>query len=138
MCLEKFLTEKLHKMTITDFAMVKWAYIILGLLAATLYHPFALLGWPVYLILAILAAMPLYMRFYSFSGSLKEKTKQYLQNNNPACQVLNLISCFSFALFLTSLLPFLLAIKWWIYLLILIALVIMPIKNVWVCDNSAK
>lgn len=128
---EKFLSIRLRRLSIVDFALVETAYIVLGLLLAKLYAPFAHLGWGVYLTLSLVCALPVWMRFFEYTGTIWEREKKFLKNNTPAQQVLVLVACIGFSLFASRIFPSLLAAPVWVYLALIAALVIKPIRHAW-------
>lgn len=130
MNLYETLSQKLQKLSIADFIMIKWIYLFLGILLATAYHSVFYLSVWFYLILTVVAALPPLMFTLSFKGNIIEKTKQYLAHNNPSNQVLVLISCFSFGITVAVLFPILTGFHWYVYLILMLILAIKPLKKV--------
>jgi hypothetical protein len=87
------------------------------------------IGFAFYLIIAIIATVPLIMHIFSFEGNYMDKCKSYLKTNAPAYQVLLFISCFFFGCFLATLIPALSCITWWQYLILIVILAIKPMKS---------
>ncbi|MDD3668992.1 MAG: hypothetical protein PHX68_01720 [Alphaproteobacteria bacterium] len=128
---EQFLSARLRRLSIVDFALIEMIYIALGLLLAKAYAPFASLGWGVYLTLSLVCALPVWMRILGYAGSIWEREKQFLKNNTPAYQVLVLIACVSFSLFASVLFPSLLAAPYWVYIALIGLLAVKPIRRAW-------
>ncbi len=126
----QFLSKKLQKFTLVEFAMVKWVYITLGVLIASLYTPLlAVSGWA-FLVITLLAGLPLIVYTLGFKGGIKQKCRQYLQNNNPSNQVLTLISCSFLGIAAAAFCPVLASYEWWVYILIMLILVAKPFNHV--------
>ena len=130
MQLYQFLTGKLRKFTVVEFSMVKWIYVILGVLIASLYAPVhSVSGWA-WLIVSFIAALPLIVYTCSFPGNIIEKSRQYIQNNTPMNQVLTLISGVFFGIAFSVFFPVLSSCAWWIYLVIIAILFVKPFTHV--------
>lgn len=130
MTLYQKLSNKLRRLSIFDFILIKWVYLTLGILLASTYPPLYYLSIWSYLILSLIAATPLLMLTFSFNGNLFEKAKQYLANNTPSNQVLTLISCASIGIALAIFLPILTQLRWYLYLIIMLLLALKPLLKV--------
>jgi hypothetical protein len=126
MSLESFLSKKLQRFSLLDMALVKLVYLIVSFLLFSLYSPLESLDWWAYLVLAVMAALPLYIHEFSVKGSLSEKLQNYLKTNNPSNQVLLFITMFGFGCMLCTLLPVLASYVWWHYVIVIIILAIKP------------
>lgn len=126
MSLESFLSKKLQKFSILDFALVKLTYLIVAYLIFSLYSPLAQIDWWAYLILAIITALPLYVHEFSVKGSLLTKMKNYLKTNNLSNQILLFITIFALGSMLCVLFPVLASYEWWIYVIAIIIVAIKP------------
>lgn len=129
--LEQFLSNKLRKFSIIDFMCVKAVYFVFALFLVSLYPPLKWLSPWAYLILAVLAALPLWVHFAAAPGNFFEKSKHYLRTNTPSNQVLTLIYCFSIGALVAILLPILVSFSWWVYVLAMVVLGIKPIRVAW-------
>jgi hypothetical protein len=132
MNLEKFLSDKLHKISILDMGLIKIAYLTLGLLLTSIFFGLQELHWGYFLALIFITATPLYVHLFSLKGPLFwEKYNGYLKTNNPSNQVLLLICMLAFAGFLAQFFPVLISFQWHVYLIVIIVFVIKPFTKVW-------
>lgn len=109
-----FLQDKLRsEMTILNMSFIEMAYVFMGFLIAIFYPEILSLNWAVYLITALLAASPIWMKILSIKGeSVFEKIQNTLKVWTPECQVLTLISVTFFSFLLVKIYPSLAAIHW--------------------------
>lgn len=136
MSLYQFLSKKLQRFTPVEFVMVKWIYVVLGVLVASLYTPlFMVSGWA-YLIITLIASIPLMVSVSQFKGNIHKKIKQYLQNNNPSNQVLTLLSCAFFGIAAAVFFPILASLEWWVYVVIIAVLIIKPFTHVFLIKTT--
>lgn len=132
MSLETFLSKKLQNFSLVDMSFVKLVYLLVAFLVFSLYPVLELLDWWAYLILAIIAALPLYVHIFSAKGSLIAKSKNYLKTNNPSNQVLLFLCMFFVGCMFCVLLPVLASYVWWYYVVAIVVLAIKPAThNVW-------
>lgn len=131
MSAEGFLSKQLQKFSILDLSLVKTVYFVFGLLIFSLYPRASLIDWWFYLILFLIAAIPIEIHLFSQPGNLLEKAQAYLKTNNPSNQVLLFLSTFFFAFMLGSLIPLLVSGPWWLYLLIMAVFAIKPLTKTW-------
>lgn len=131
MTAESYLSKQLQKFSIVDISLVKLVYFVFGLFIFSLYPRVSLIDWWFYFILFLVCAIPLEVHLFSQKGSLIEKAQAYLKTNNPSNQVLLFLSTFFFAFMLGTLMPFLVAGPWWLYLMIMVAAAIMPLRKSW-------
>ncbi|MDF1678343.1 MAG: hypothetical protein P1U32_06575 [Legionellaceae bacterium] len=131
MTAESFLSKQLHKFSLVDLSLVKSVYFVFGLLFSTLYPRLSFLDWWFYCILFIICWLPLAVHFFSLEGDLFEKARAFLKTNNPSNQVLLFLSTFFFALMLCVLIPPLIGVYWWIYLIIMVVLAMKPLTKTW-------
>ncbi|MCL2468806.1 MAG: hypothetical protein FWF24_01040 [Alphaproteobacteria bacterium] len=130
----QFLSQKLQKFTLVEFAMVEWIYIIFGVLVASLYRPLLVVSGWFYLFVTLIAAAPLLIYFLNFEGSLIQRARQYIAGNNPSNQVLTLLSCAFFGIAATAFFPILTRCDWWIYAGLMILLFIKPFTHLFLRD----
>ncbi|QIV94114.1 hypothetical protein [Allofrancisella frigidaquae] len=126
---EDYLSEKLQKFTLVDLVLVKIVYLLVGLLVATSYFALSEVSWVFYLVMFLIAAMPLILHLFSFQGSYLEKARQYLKTNKPAYQVLLFFTQFFFGCMLVTLVPILSLVPWYIYLLLIMVFAIKPMRS---------
>ncbi|MCL2473758.1 MAG: hypothetical protein FWF23_02480 [Alphaproteobacteria bacterium] len=129
MAIYQFLTGKLRKFTVVEFSMVKWIYVILGVLIAALYAPvLAVSGWA-WLIVSFIAGLPLILYTFTFPGNMIEKSRQYIQNNTPMNQVLTLLSGVFFGIAAAVFFPILSSCAWWVYVVLIVVLIAKPFTH---------
>ena len=126
---ESFLSKKLQKFSVLDLVLVKLVYLFIGILVFSIYVPLSQISWWFYLILTMIAAFPLYLHTFSFSGDYFSKAKMYVKTNNPSNQVLLFLTMFFFAGLLATFFPALVQFHWWYYLIVIIVLAVKPLKS---------
>jgi hypothetical protein len=129
MSVESFLTTKLRTFSAIDIGLVKLVYLLVGLLVQSLYAPLVALEWWFYLVLAIIASAPLYMRLLAAEGGLGQKIEAYLKSNDPAHQVLLFLCMLFIGFMLGRLFPGLISASWWVYVIIMAIAAIKPITK---------
>lgn len=132
MTIESYLEKKLQKFSVVDLVFIKTVYLVLGLLVCSLYPKLITLHWFYYLILSFFCSLPLMVHLFSQKGNLTKKITKYLKTNNPANQMLLFLATFFFALMLGTLIPVIIELNWWIYLIVIIILAIKPLRTSWV------
>lgn len=136
--LYKKLSDKLRKLSIFDFLLIKCVYVIFGVLITAVYFPLVYISIWAYLILAAVATLPLVMFTTSFQGGMIDKAKQYLANNNPSNQVLTLISCTSIGIAIALFFPQLTGIRWYYYLALMLLFAVIPFKKAFFSEQNKK
>ncbi|MBK2094439.1 hypothetical protein IB680_01915 [Francisella philomiragia] len=126
---EEFLSEKLQRFTLVDIALVKIVYFLVGLLIISSYSTLALVSWVFYLLMFLTAVFPIVIHLLSFEGSYIEKALKYLKTNKPSYQVLLFFSMFFFACMLAVLIPALLDVPWYIYVILIAVFAIKPMRS---------
>ncbi|WP_150466602.1 hypothetical protein [Francisella sp. SYW-9] len=126
---EEFLSEKLQHFTLVDIALVKIVYLLVGLLIATNYLELTSISWIFYLLMFLVAAFPIVIHLFSFEGSYIEKARMYLKTNKPSYQVLLFFSMFFFACMLTVLIPILILVPWYVYVILIVIFAIKPMRS---------
>ncbi|WP_265658181.1 hypothetical protein [Francisella philomiragia] len=126
---EEFLSEKLQRFTLVDIALVKIVYFLVGLLIISSYSILALVSWVFYLLMFLTAVFPIVIHLLSFEGSYIEKAHKYLKTNKPSYQVLLFFSMFFFACMLAVLIPVLLDVPWYVYVILIAIFAIKPMRS---------
>ncbi|ASG68557.1 hypothetical protein fh0823_15980 [Francisella halioticida] len=126
---EEFLSEKLQRFTLVDIALVKIVYFLVGLLVVTNYLVLTTVSWIFYLLMALMAVFPIVIHLFSFEGSYVEKARMYLKTNKPSYQVLLFFSQFFFACMLTVLIPALILVPWYVYVILIVIFAIKPMRS---------
>ena len=126
---EKFFSEKLQKFSLLDIALVKCVYFLVGLLMATNYLVLTTISWIFYLVMFSIAALPIVLHLLSFKGSYLEKVRQYLKTNKPAYQVLLFFSMLFSACMMAVLIPYVIQMPWYAYVVLIVLLAIKPMRS---------
>jgi hypothetical protein len=126
---EEFLSEKLQQFSLLDIALVKVVYLLVGFLVATNYLVLTMVSWIFYLVLFLIAACPIVIHLFSFEGSYIEKAHKYLKTNKPSYQVLLFFSMFFFACMIVVLVPALILVPWYVYLVLIVVFAIKPMRS---------
>lgn len=126
----QYLSQKLQRLSLADFACIKGVYVILGVLLVSVYPALLNISIWAYVILAAISAAPLVLFALSFKGSLIQKETEYLKYNNPSNQVLTLISCCSVGIIIAEVFPFMSSAFWGVYLSLMILLALKPFFKV--------
>ncbi|MED7787444.1 hypothetical protein [Francisella sp. 19X1-34] len=126
---EEFLSEKLQHFTLVDIALVKIVYFLVGLLIATNYLVLTEVSWIFYLLMFLVAVFPIVIHLFSFEGSYVEKARMYLKTNKPSYQVLLFFSMFFFACMLAVLIPALILVPWYAYVILIVVFAIKPMRS---------
>ena len=119
MNLENEISTHIRKLNLFDFAVIKLAYFSMSALVYANYDVLSHIDWWAYLILAAIAALPLYVHLFSFSGSYIEKTKKYIRSNMFAYQILFALSVMFFSFTIFHFLPFLFMINWIVFVCVI-------------------
>ncbi|AJI56737.1 putative membrane protein [Francisella philomiragia] len=126
---EEFLSEKLQRFTLVDIALVKIVYFLVGLLIISSYSTLALVSWIFYLLMFLTAVFPIVIHLLSFEGPYIEKAHKYLKTNKPSYQVLLFFSIFFFACMLAVLIPVVLDVPWYVYVILIAIFAIKPMRS---------
>lgn len=126
----QYLSQKLQKLSLVDFACIKGVYVILGVLFVSVYPALLSISAWAYLLLAGVSAAPLVLFTLSFKGGLIQKAQEYLKYNNPSNQVLTLISCCSVGMVIAGVFPFIASAFWGIYFILMLLLASKPFFKV--------
>ncbi|AEE26820.1 hypothetical protein [Francisella hispaniensis] len=126
---EQFLAEKLQQFSLLDIALVKIVYFLVGLLIASNYIILTSISWVFYLLMFLTAVFPIAIHLLSFEGSYIEKARGYLKTNKPSYQVLLFFSMFFFACMLAVLIPVLLVVPWYAYVILIVVFAIKPMRS---------
>ena len=126
---EDFLSEKLQHFSIVDIGFVKIVYLLIGILIATNYMALLNISWMFYIVMYLIAVMPITLHLLSFEGTYIEKSRQYLKTNKPSYQVLLFFAMFFLGCALAVLIPILTMIPWFVYIVLIVALAIKPMRS---------
>ncbi len=129
MNLYKKIDNNLSKFTTNEFMYIKLVYLFISLLIVSLYQKLTTISFLFYLIMLCIFLFPLVLEGLSYKGDREEKLEQYLIHNTVSKQVLVFSSCFFVGIILSQLFPFLLNIKSYVYLFLIILFAVKPMKK---------
>lgn len=129
---ETFLSEKLRLFNVTEYILVMLVYFVVGLLIVSIYPPLRSIDWWFYVLLIIVCVFPLIIHLISQPGDkLKSKFSSCVKSNSPSLQVLLFLVMFFLSCVAELIFPFLVQVKWWLYLIIIVILSIKPLQKNW-------
>lgn len=129
---ETYFSEKLRLFNVIEYILVMLVYFVVGLLIVSIYPPLRGIDWWFYLLLMIVCVFPLIIHLISQPGdTLKSKLYSCVKSNSPSLQVLLFLAMFFLSCIAEFIFPFLVQVKWWLYLIIIVILSLKPLQKTW-------
>ena len=126
---EEYVSEKLQKFSLIDIALVSLVYFVVGILVSTGYPALMKISGLFYIIITLIAVMPITLHLLTVEGSLLTKIQHYVKTNNPAYQILLFFTMFFLGCMIVSLAPILSCIPWYGYIALIMILAIKPMRS---------
>ncbi len=118
MSLNSYYNKKIAKLDIMDVGLMKFAYLSISLMVLTFYPVALLMDWWAYLIIALIPAMGLWIKLFdkTTKKGLKAKYDNFMKKMVMTDLVLLFLAMFFVAAMLAVLIPTLMTVVWYKYL----------------------